>query len=162
MTAKEYLQQIRNLKNDIQNQESELYLLRCLATGTTASDATVKIKGKIHCVERVQTSGTSDKVGNLGAKIVDKEREILKQKEKALKQIDECISVIKQVRELPCKTAEAQYNILHKRYVAFKPLKKIASEECYSYDYIKELHGRALHNVEKIMPKAKEPTPTHL
>ena len=152
MTAKEYLQQIRNLKNEIKNKESELFLLECLATGTTAPTDR----------EPVQTSGVSDKVGNLAVKIVMQQHEILKQKAEAVEQISECISVIEKVRELPCKTAETQYNILHKRYVGFKKLKQIAKEECYDYDYIRELHGVALRNVAKIMPKNNVPTQTHI
>ena len=162
MTAKEYLQQIKNLTNDIKNKESELFLLECLATGTTAGGETVKIDGKMHRIERVQTSGTSDKVGNLAVQILMMQNEILKQKAEALEQISECVSVIEKVRELPCKTAETQYNILHKRYVSFKKLKQIAKEENYDYDYIRELHGVALKNVKKIMPQSEIPTQTHI
>jgi hypothetical protein len=162
LTAKEYLQQIRDLTNAIKNKESELFLLECLATGTTAGGETVKIKGKMHCVERVQTSGTSDKVGDLAVKIVMMQNEILMQKAEALEKISECISVIEKIKELPCNTAETQYNILHKRYVEFKKLNQIAEEECYNYDYIRELHGVALQNVKKIMPEQKEPTQTHI
>lgn len=150
LTAKEYLQQIKSLKNKIKNKESELFLLECLATGTTAPTDR----------EAVQTSGTSDKVGNLAVKIVMLQQEIQKQKAEALEQISECISVIEKVRELPQKTAEVQYNILHKKYVGFKKLRHIADEENYDYDYIRQLHGKALLNVKKLMPK--ELTQTHL
>ena len=152
MTAKEYLQQIRALKNEIKNKESELFLLECLATGTTVSTDR----------EPVQTSGTSDKVGTLAVKILMMQDEIFKLKAEALELISECVSVIEKVRELPYKTAETQYNILHKRYVGFKTLKQIAKEECYDYDYIRELHGVALQNVSKIMLKSKVPTQTHI
>ena len=152
LTAKEYLQQIKDLKNAIKNKESELFLLECLATGTTAPTDR----------EPVQTSGTSDKVGNLAVKIVMMQNEILMQKAEALEKISECISVIEKIKELPCNTAETQYNILHKRYVEFKKLNQIAEEECYNYDYIRELHGVALQNVKKIMPEQKEPTQTHI
>ena len=147
MTAKEYLKQIHELSDVIKNKESELFMLECLATGTTAP--TDK--------EAVQTSGTSDKVGTLAVKIVMLKNEILKEKAEALEQIEECISIINSVRELKCKTAEMQYNILHNRYVSFKSLKQIAIEECYSYDYIRELHGIALRNVKRIMPQEKIP-----
>ena len=152
MIAKEYLQQIKTLTNDIKNKESELFLLECLATGTTAPTDR----------EAVQTSGISDKVGNLVVKIVMLKKDILKQKAEALEQIQECISVINQIKELNCETAKLQYNILHKRYVSFKKLNKIAVEENYSYDYIRELHGIALQNVKKIMLKSELPTQTHI
>lgn len=143
MTAKEYLKQIKNYQNTISKKESELFLLECIATSTTAPTDR----------EPVQTSGTSDKVGNGAVDMVMLRKEIEKQKEEALKQIAECIGVIEKIRELKCDTAELQYNILHKRYVSFEKLKKIAEEENYSYDYVRELHGVALFNVKKIMPK---------
>ena len=152
MTAKEYLQQIRKLLNAIKKKESELFLLECLATGTTAPTDR----------EPVQTSGTSDKVGNLAVKIVMLQNDILKQKAAALEQINECISVIEKVRGLNCQTAELQYTILHERYVSFKKLKQIAAEECYDYDYIRELHGTALKNAAQFIPINKVPTQTHI
>lgn len=152
MTAKEYLQQIRKRLNEIKKKESEIFMLECLATGTTAP--TDK--------EAVQTSGVSDKVGNVTVKIIMMQNEIRKQKAEALEQISECISVIERVRELPCRTAELQYTILHERYISFKKLKQIAAEECYDYDYIRELHGTALKNAAKFMPINKVPTQTHI
>lgn len=152
MTAKEYLQQIQKQKNTIQKKESELFLLECLATSTTAPTDR----------EAVQTSGTSDKVGNSAVKIAMLKEDIGRQKEQAQAIIIECIGVVEQVRALKCDTAEVQYNILHKRYVSGKKLKKIAEEETYSYDYIRELHGIALQNVKKLMPKEQLPTQTHI
>lgn len=151
MTAKEYLQQIKKLLNEIKKKESKLFLLECLATGTTAPTDR----------EAVKTSNVSDKVGNFAVKIIMMRNEILKQKAEALEQISECISVIERVRELPCRTAELQYTILHERYISFKKLKQIAAEECYDYDYIRELHGTALKNAAKFMPISKVPTQTH-
>ena len=40
--------------------------------------------------------------------------------------------------------------------------KQIAAEENYDYDYIRELHGIALQNVKKLMPKSELPTQTHI
>lgn len=141
--AKDYLRQILELPKRIEKKENELYLLECLATGTTASAD----------IAAVQTSETSDKVGNCAAKIVDLKKEIKLQKAAAFEQIQECIRVIEQVRDLPNRTAETQYDILHMRYVSGKKLKRIAFELKYDYDYIRELHGIALLNVEKIIEK---------
>lgn len=152
MTAKEYLKQIKILKNEIRNKESELFLLECLATGTTAP--TDK--------EAVQTSNISDKVGNLTVKMVMLKNEILKDKSEAIEKISECIGVINKVRTIDSETAETQYNILHKRYISFKKLKQIAVEENYTYDYIRELHGVALQNAKKFIPQSEVPTQTHI
>lgn len=151
MTAKEYLQQIRKLLNEIKKKESEIFLLECLATGTTAPTDR----------EAVQTSGVSDKVGNVTVKIITMQEELKTQKAEALKQISERISVIEKVRELPSRTAELQYTILHERYISFKRLTQIADEYCYNYDYIKQKHGEALKNVTEIMTIRKVPTQTH-
>jgi hypothetical protein len=141
--AKNYLRQILELPNRIKKKEKELFLLECLVTDTTASINNVA----------VQKSETSDKVGNCTAKILDLKAEIEQQKITAFEQIQNCIRVIEQVRDLPNRTAETQYNILHLRYVSGKTLKRIAFELKYDYDYIRELHGIALQNVNKIIEK---------
>ena len=141
--AKNYLRQIRLLPNRIKKKESELFLLECLATSTTSlTDKTA-----------VQASGASDKVGNCAAKIIDLKLEIEQHKKEAFEQIEERIEVIEQVRNLPNKTAETQYEILHLHYVSGKKLKHIAFELKYDYDYIRELHGKALLNVKQIIEK---------
>lgn len=135
--------QIQGLANKIKRKESELFLLECIATSTTA--ATDR--------EAVQTSSTSDKVGNSAAKILDLKAEIEQEKVAALEQIKECIATIEQVRKLPIKTAQTQYDILHLKYVSGKKLKYIAYKLNYDYDYIRELHGRALKNVQMLLNK---------
>lgn len=148
MTAKEYLEQIQDLEKALYNKRFELYKLECLATSITAPMDR----------EAVQTSNISDKVGNGAVDIAAFKKEIEAQLQAFLIQRRECIRVIEEVRQI----SEMQYNILHKKYVAYLTLKEISKEECYSYDYIREMHGEALKNVEKFMPKSKEPTQTHI
>lgn len=147
MTAKEYLQQIREMESIVKNKMVELYQLKCLATSITAPPDR----------EAVQTSGISDKVGDIGARIVDLEREIMAQIDEFIQKKQECIDIIERVRPLN----DIQYNILHKKYVGNKTLREISEEECYSYDYIRELHGEALKKVMEIMRNCKVPTQTH-
>lgn len=148
MTPKEYLSQIKDIEDYVKSKEIELYKLNCLATSITApSDR-----------EAVQSSNISDKVGNVGAKIADLSRLIQSQKERQLAVQTECINTIDEVRQ----QNKLFYIILHKRYVQYKNLKQIASEEHYSYDYIREMHGRALQKVGKILQNQKEPTQTHI
>ena len=148
MTAKEYLQQVKEMDTTVKNKMVELYQLRCLATSITAPPDR----------EAVQTSGISDKVGNIGAKIVDLQNEIMGQIDEYIQIKQECIDIIERVRPLN----DLQYNILHKKYVGNQTLREIAEEECYSYDYIRESHGEALKKVAKIMQNSKVPTQTHI
>ena len=54
--------------------------------------------------------------------------------------------IINQINELQ----NVQYiEILYKRYVEYKDLKKIAKEMEYTYDYIRKIHVKALQNFEK-------------
>lgn len=147
LTAKEYLKQIEELEKAIKAKEFEIYKLECLATSTTTSSETVKINGKVHCVEKVQTSGISDKVGNLSAKIADLKKELEQEKAIFIEQTAEHIKSLEQLKAVD----SLLYYILHRRYIGYYSFKEIAEELCYSYDYIRELHIVALEKFEKLM-----------
>lgn len=135
MTAKEYLQQVRRMDRLINNKIAELEQLRTLATSTTA--ATDR--------EAVQTSGVSDKVGNVVANIVDLQAEI-----NALvdSYIDKRKEIIAQLDSIE-KQHPLFYAILHGRYIQFKKLQDIADNEGYAPQYIREQHGKALAFFER-------------
>lgn len=135
MDARVYLQQIAKDDNLIQNKCVEVYQLRCLATSVTAPMGT----------EPVQTSGVSDKVGNITAKIVDLEADINRMIDKFIDDKQERIKVIEQIDD------ELQYNILHKHYVQGKKFREIAEEEHYTEVHISKQHQKALKKVQKII-----------
>jgi DNA-directed RNA polymerase specialized sigma subunit len=135
LDARVYLQQIAKDDKLIQNKCVEVYQLRCLATSVTAPMGT----------EPVQTSGVSDKVGNITAKIVDLEAEINRMIDKFIDDKQERIKVIEQVNE------PLQYNILHKHYVQGKKFREIAEEEHYTEVHISKQHQKALKKVQKII-----------
>lgn len=135
LDARVYLQQIAKDDNLIQNKCVEVYQLRCLATSVTVPMGT----------EPVQTSGPSDKVGNITAKIVDLEAEINRMIDKFIDDKQERIKVIEQIDD------ELQYNILHKHYVQGKKFTEIAEEEHYSEVHISKQHQKALKKVQKII-----------
>ena len=135
MDARTYLQQIQKDNKLIQNKCVEVYQLRCLATSVTAPMGT----------EPVQTSGVSDKVGNITAKIVDLECEINKMIDRFIDDKQERIKVIEQVEN------PLQYNILHSYYVQGKRFKEIAEEEHYSEVHINKQHQKALEKVQKTL-----------
>lgn len=137
MTAKEYLQQIRELDKAIKAKQDEIYKLECLATSITAPTDR----------EPVQTSNISDKVGSLGAKIADLQKELEQEKLNFIEQLQERISVIERLRP----ENMLLYYVLHRRYVSYCKFKEIAKDICYSYDYTRELHELALKKVEKFL-----------
>lgn len=135
MTAKEYLQQVRRMDRLINNKIAELEQLRTLATSITA--ATDR--------EAVQTSGASDKVGNVVASIVDLQAEI-----NALVDayVDKRKEIIAQIDGIE-KQQPLYYAVLHGRYIQFKKLQDIADNEGYAPQYIREQHGKALAFFER-------------
>ena len=135
LDAREYLQQIAKDDKLIQNKCVEVYQLRCLATSVTAPMG----------VEPVQTSGVSDKVGNITAKIVDLEAEINRMIDKFIDDKRERIAVIEQIDD------ELQYTILHKHYVQGKAFSLIAEEEHYSTEWISKNHSKALAKVQRLI-----------
>lgn len=143
LTAKEYLEQIEQTDKLIDNKLLEIYQLRCLATKTTAQLNS----------EPVQTSGASDKVGKIVAKIVDMEAELNEIIDSFVDDKQQRIAVIEQVKA----ESFVQYQVLHRHYVEYMPFTEVAKKEGYSYQYILELHQKALENVQKILVNGNVP-----
>ncbi len=136
MTADEFLKQIERYDRLIDCKLSELYRYKCLVTSVTVPTDR----------EAVQTSGVSDKVGNIVAKIVDLEDEIDTIIDEYIDTRKRCINVIEMIRDQPL-----QYTIIHKHYVQYKTYAEIAVEESYSYDGIIKAKNRALKRVDAIL-----------
>lgn len=140
MTAEKFLQQIERADRTIDNKLSEIYRLRCLATSVTVPTDR----------EAVQTSGVSDKVGNIVAKIVDLENEI-----------DNLIDEYIDIRQRCIKVVEAlsdplQYTVIHKHYVQYKSFVEIAEEENYTYQWILRVHNKALKEISEILKEKND------
>lgn len=135
MTAREYLEQIKKADERIQNKSVELYQLKCLATSITAATDN----------EPVCTSGASDKVGNLVAKIVDLEKQTNAAIDDFVELRAKCIKVIEQIEN------SLEYTVLHQHYVQYKTLAQIAIDKGYSHQYIIEVHKKALINIQNIL-----------
>ena len=140
MTADEFLKQIERADKLISNKLYEVQRLRLLAVSTTVPTDR----------EAIQTSGVSDKVGNIVAKIVDLESEINDLIDEYVDLQRECIWVIESLKN------SLQYTVLHKHYVQYKSFAEIAEEEHYSYDGIMKVKRKALEQVEEIL-KEKSP-----
>ncbi len=135
MTAKQFLSQARRIDKRIDNYVEEITQLLTLATKTTPSNAQ----------ERVQSSGTGDKVGDGAAKIADLQREMDEWVDELLIKKEEIRKVIEQVDDTDC------YDLLYKRYILYKKWEQIAVDKDITTMGVWKMHGRALKKVEKIL-----------
>ena len=137
MDAKDYLQQVEKLDVRIQNKLIECQQWRDMAFGITAS-----IGG-----ERVQSSGSQQKMADAVIKCVDMEEEINSLVDSLIDVKKEVISTIEKLN------SPTEYDILHKRYIQFMTLQEIADRYGREYTTITTAHGRALKNVQNILNK---------
>ena len=137
INAKHYLKQVEMLDAKITNKLIERQQWRDVALGITAS-----IGG-----ERVQSSGSQQKMADAVVKCVDIEKEIDKLIDDL---IDTKKSVIETIEKLYSPT---EYRILHMRYIQHISLTDIAEKLNRDYTTITTAHGRALKNVQMLLDK---------
>ena len=135
MKAKEYLQQLPVLDMKINLKLKELEALKVKLIGVGGVD---------YYNDRVQTSPQN------AANFTEILHNIECLENEINTDIDKLVNkrhcIINQINELQ----NVQYiEILYKRYVEYKDLKKIAKEMEYTYDYIRKIHVKALQNFEK-------------
>lgn len=134
LNPKKYLEQIRWLDIKINDKIWERDSYWSLATKITPTLS-----------QAPRGTGTSDKVGNIVAKIVDIDAEINRQ-------IDEFIDlknkIIEQIEVMP---DEKHRTLLYKKYVEYKDLSVVACEMHYEYKSILNMHGYALKAFKKLM-----------
>lgn len=129
--VKSFLRYIQTADIRIQNKLVEVYQLRCLATSITAPTDS----------DPIQTSGVTDRVGNIVPKIVMMEEEINQM-------IDQFIDEKKKrVMLIDLLQNDLEYQVCHMHYVQYKDLTDVAVELGYSYPWILEIHSRALNNL---------------
>ena len=129
MTAKKYLQGIRDLEMKIKHRQTQVNFLR---EKTSAAQA-IRYDKTI-----VKSSASDSKLENDIATYTDIEREIEKTKIIFENRRNKIIGEIHELED------GRHVNILFKRYVEYKRYEKIADEMGYSFDYVKHLHGEAL------------------
>ena len=137
MDAKSYLQQIEMLDAKITNKLIERKQWEDIALGITANIGS----------ERVQSSGSQQKMADAVVKCVDMETEIDKL-------VDELIDTKKRVIATIEKLySPTEYKILHMRYIQFISLTDIADNLNREYSWVTTTHGRALKNVQKLLDR---------
>ena len=134
MKAITYLKQIKKLDSEITTAIDELAELEALATKTTS------VLGG----ERVQSSGSHDKMADCVVKIVER-------KAKLNKDIDKLVDLKAEARQLICEACDdGCTELLHKRYLQKKSWEQIAVEMNYTYHWVSGgLHQRALAQLQK-------------
>ncbi len=138
MKAKEYLQQIRKLDKMIENKLIEKKQWQEIATGTTS-----RMDG-----ERVQSSGSQQKMADAIDRALDIDAEIKLHIESLFRTKKDILSVIEQLNA-------TEYDVLHKVYVQHLTLQEVADSYQNSYSWATTIHGHAIAHVQKILDGRK-------
>ena len=136
MTARKYLEQVRNCDIHINNMLEELQRLR---------DFQWKITSTLRMDGGAGGGGYGDKIGSVIAKIVDLDREINMS-------IDDYVDIKREIRRtIEGVTDPYQLDVLYKRYFLYKGFEDISKEMHMTYRNACYIHGRALQSVEAIL-----------
>lgn len=139
MDVKEYLGQIKDLELNIKHMQEELEELRSVATKITST-----LGG-----ERVQSSGSNQKMADAVCSFVDLEKEIsAKIAESYLKKRE----IIKTIELLDYKNRD----FLYKVYVQGYSLSDVASMSNKEYGWSTYRHGVALERLREIMKEREK------
>lgn len=135
MDAKEYLRQVEKLDLRIKNKLIEQRQWRDIAMGITAN-----MDG-----ERVQSSGTKNKMGDAVERCVDMEAEISSLVDKLIDTKKEVVQTIERLY------SPIEYDVLHKRFIQYKTLQEIADEYKKDYGWAKSTCKRAVRHVQALL-----------
>ena len=134
LDAKEFLSQPKKLDLLIKNKLIEKQQWRDLALGITANT-----EG-----ERVQSSGSKQKMADAITKCIDVEAEIDSLVDRLIDKKKEVIQVIEQL------DSPIEYDIMHRIYVQYMTLQEVADHYKKEYGWATTTHGRALKSVQRI------------
>lgn len=134
MKAKEFLNQPKKLDVLIKNKLIEIEQWKAIAMSSTAQQSG----------ERVQSSGSQQKMADAVTKYIDYEQELRMQ-------IGELLAIKKDVLAVIERLDAIEYDLLHKIYVQFLTFAEVADLYDRSYSNITTIHGRALKNVQVIL-----------
>lgn len=136
MKAKDYLRQLQKLDKLIENKLAEKKHWQEIALGRGSSFSTD---------DRVQSSGSQQKMADAVCKYIGIEEEINKCIDRLADTRREIISTIEELDVM-------EYDLLHKVYVQYMTLNEAAEAmDRRSYSWATTVHGRALQHVQKII-----------
>ena len=131
MTAKEYLEQARNIDHDIQDMLEEVAVLRSMAEKTTAILSGMPGKAT------KDTSRLADTVG----KLIEQEKKLDSEIDRLVDLRTEIYAAIQQVADRDAR------RVLHLRYMGYRSWSAIAEEMKLSLRQIYRLHGEGLKKI---------------
>lgn len=132
----EFLQQVGKYKTIIHNKLIEAEQWKALAESTTS----------VLTPDKVQTSGSKQKMADAINRYIDIQNEINDYIDKLYETKKEVISKIEQLEPV-------DYDILHKMYVQFMSFNDIAESYEMSYSWACKQHRKALEHLEAILSK---------
>ena len=134
MDAKAYLSQVEKLDTQIKNKLIEKQQWKDIALGITS-----KMDG-----DRVQASGRKSKMADAIDKCVDMEAEIDRLIDRLIDTKKDIIAIIEQLE-----------SAFHSVYIQYLSFQEIADKYGKSYDCIKQVHKRAIRNIQVIINRRK-------
>lgn len=136
----DYLKQPQKLDVIIKNKLIERQQLKDIALSITAhSDG-----------ERVQSSGSQQKMADAIDRCVDMDIEINRLIDRLIDTKNEVIATIERLNT-------TEYDVLHKLYIQGMSFDEVAAAKDRSKSWVTTIHGRALVNVQRILDEQKEP-----
>lgn len=134
LSAREYLGQLEVIDEKINQKLEELNNLMTDSTSTGGID---------YSKERVQSSGSKDSLGDVVTRYVSLNDEINAE-------IDEFADIKHQViKEIQSLNVKNYIQVLFKVYVQYKSIKVASDEMKMSYQYVRNIHKKALAAFEK-------------
>lgn len=135
MKPKEYLSQALRLKRKYTNALEELETIRSMASGVTAIR---------YDKDQIQSSPRNDQMAQYMIRLEKAEAS-------AFKAAEEYFGRYEVIRmQIDMITPQLYSDLLYLRYIKGERLFEIADELNYDYDYIRSIHGKALHEFGEI------------
>lgn len=139
MKVKRYLEQPRKIDRMIENKLYEKEHWKSVAFGTVPQSSG----------ERVQSSGSKQKMADAVSRYVDIEAEIDDF-------IDDLVDAKKEIIETIEKLPTAEYDLLHMVYIQNRSLSEVAYVYGKTYSWATTIHGRALQHLQKILDEREK------
>ena len=134
MRAKDFLKQLPKLNKMIENKMAEVKQWRDVALGITTNT-----EG-----ERVQSSGSQQKMADAVDRCVDMELEI-----DTL--VDRLVDLKREITQIIEQLNTAEYDVLHKLYIQGMTFDEVAQLKDKSKSWVTTVHGRALKNMDCLL-----------
>lgn len=140
MKAKDFLRGYRKLDEMIENKMYEVKRWEEIALNVSPR----------YGGEKVQSSGSQQKMADAVARIIDIENEINEYIDELIDLKQDIVSVLEQLPPL-------EYGLLHRIYIQYKTIEEAAYDlDKRSESWGRTTHGRALVKVQKILDKRSE------